>query len=280
MNSIASKLHLVALPLFFTLAACSGASSNEEVSASSEASSLTDGSTRVVFVQSDDGDTGYALSAMNCGGTRHVDALDLTATGVDLRALAASLRVSGSVALRGAVHARTFVATDVYRALPGVDAARGDSFYGAKRMPDGSTEADELNRSRALSFDRVDVSAAAASFVDQTWLAARVLASGALVAGSLDVADDGSLVLRASQVLMRVPEQVSCPAPLFIVCSEGTSAVYERDAERCVVQTGCAAKGVCPLPIPACESGYTRATWTSANGCAAYACDPAFDPAP
>jgi hypothetical protein len=279
MNSIALRVPLALCALFVALTGCSGADSNGDVSASSAASALSSESARIVAVQSNSSGAGYVVRELNCSSPQHVDSLDLTAASVDTSSLTSALHIAGAVALRGRLDGATFVATDVYRALPDTAASPRESFFLAERGTNGSTKATVVNESLTSTFDRLDVSGAAVPFLDQTWLTARVLAAGALVAGSLQGAG-GAVVLRASEVLVRVPEEVACPAPLFIECAAGTSPTYERTAERCTVQIGCAAPTACPMPVPACSAGYVLVEWRAAGGCASYACDPAFDPAP
>lgn len=186
---------------------------------------------------------------------------------------------------------RAFMVTEAYRGMPGVTVASGDLFYRAHdrdpqitciTAPCNNEIAQKLNFKPELDFTTLSVDAAAKPFVDEAWLARQVLRHGGLVAAKLH--DGAKLpggyekVLDASQVFVRIPNPVG-PCPMFplMKCPEPRVNTFNRNADGCVIPTGCAMPGICPMYMPACEPGYTLASWTSQPAaCQAYACDPAF----
>lgn len=229
----------------------------------------------------------------------YVSGLDMSASGLSAEDVA---RVQGAPAnelvLRGKLGAieprfrtRAFVVTEAYRGMPGVTVKTGDLFYKAHdrdpqitciTAPCNNEIGQKLNFSGSFAFTTLTVEDAAKPFVDQAWLARRVLFRGGIVAATLR---NGTLfqggyekVLDASQVFVRLPNVVG-PCPLFPIklCPEGTVNTMSRTADGCMIPTGCAKPGICPLFMPACEPGYTLASWRAQpSACNAYACDPAF----
>ncbi len=185
----------------------------------------------------------------------------------------------GALVLRGVlggddrdrVRIRSFAVLDAWRGMPGVDALP-ESAYVRVEMHDGRLVARFLDSERWHPIRSVSVADAALPFVSRDWLESRVLSRYALVAGTFD-----GQTLAANQVFVHLPDTWGpCPG-LGIRCEPGTVATYERDVNRCVLPTGCVPRGPCPLLIPACAAGYTRASWSSQpNGCQAFACDPSF----
>ena len=186
---------------------------------------------------------------------------------------------------------RPFVVLEAFRGMPSVTPREGAAFYMVHPRkppiacfvaPCPNEIAALLNTSAEVGFDRVAVDLAALPWVDRGWLASRVEAHGAIVAGTFE---KGALfpggyedVLQATQVFVRLPERVGpCPTVPAWLCTDGSVAAFERTDDRCVVQVGCVRPGVCPLFAPACASGYTLTSWTAPpNGCPAFACDPTF----
>lgn len=185
----------------------------------------------------------------------------------------------GSLVLRGVLggddrdraRIRPFAVLDAWRGMPDVEAPPESAFVRVE-MPDGQLVARFLDSERWHPIASVSMSHAGLPFVSRDWLESRVLSHYALVAGTFD-----GKTLEANQVFVHLPDTVGpCPG-LGIRCEPGTVATYERDANRCVIPTGCVPMGPCPMLIPACSAGYTRASWASQpNGCQAFACDPSF----
>jgi len=188
-------------------------------------------------------------------------------------------------------HTRRFVVLDAYRGMPGVMPREGDVFYQvhARKPPIAcfvapcpNEIASLLNTNQEAAFDRVSADHAALPWVDRGWLISRVETHQAVAAGTL--AEGQSLpggveqVLEASQVFVHLPERVGpCPMRPMLLCTEGSIVLDERTEDRCILQVGCVPPGICPLYIPACQAGYTLASWPAPpNGCPAFACDPSF----
>jgi len=181
-------------------------------------------------------------------------------------------------------HTRTLLASAAWRGMPGRPVADGDAFYAVSRVfciraPCTPLLARELNGDAGARFSGVDVAGAAIPYADTTWMTSSVVEDGALVAGHFepgagDTPDDR--ILAASQVFVRVADLPACPATTQ-TCTEGRRMTYTRDADRCLVATGCVLPGICPLYRPYCPAGYTLEWWPSGSAaCAAWACDPTF----
>jgi hypothetical protein len=188
-------------------------------------------------------------------------------------------------------HTRPFVVSEAFRGMPGVTPLADAAFYQVHARkppiecfvgPCPNEIAQTLNTSMTEEFDSVSVDSASLLWVDKGWLASRVEAHGAVVAGTLrqgaHLPGGFEEVLDASQVYVRLPERKGpCPVSPTQSCADGTVAVQERDADRCIMQVGCVKPGVCPLFEPLCASGYTLSSWASApDACPAFACDPSF----
>ena len=186
---------------------------------------------------------------------------------------------------------RQFRVTEAYRGMPGVQNAAGESFFRAQdrvpaincfAAPCNNEVATRLNYAPTTSFTRLSVDRAALALVDKDWLARRVLAHGALVAGKfVNGAVFGAgpeKVLDASQVYLRVPDFAGpCPAVRLAQCPPGSTWTYTRSADRCLIPVGCVPQGICPLYVPSCAPGYQLASWRAApSACARFACDPGF----
>ncbi|HEX8789523.1 MAG TPA: hypothetical protein VF765_01130 [Polyangiaceae bacterium] len=165
----------------------------------------------------------------------------------------------------------TFTVLEAWRGMPGVEPSR-QSAYVRVEMSAGHLFAQFLDEERRQPIREVSLASGVAPVGNGDWLASRVLGHYGLVAGTFD-----RETLEATQVFVHLPD-VPGPCPMLIVrCEEGTVATYERDANHCLEPTGCVSRGICPMYIPACASGYTLASWASKpGGCAAFACDPAF----
>jgi hypothetical protein len=165
----------------------------------------------------------------------------------------------------------TFSVLEAWRGMPGVEASP-DSAYVRVEMNDGHLFAQFLDEDRRHPIGSVSFAAGVEPLGNGDWLTSRVLAHYALVAGTFDRG-----TLEASQVFVHLPDVVG-PCPMLIIrCEQGTVATYDRDANHCLRPTGCVSRGMCPMYIPACDEGYTLASWASKpDGCAAFACDPSF----
>jgi len=184
---------------------------------------------------------------------------------------------------------KNFVVQDAWRGMPGRAPASGDLFAtvadnGTRciQAPCKSNSLTKVNStSQPKAFSDLSVASAAAAFVDQSWLSGRVMSSGAIVSGSVvsgeQLPGGTQTVLDATQVFLHLPEGMG-PCPQHVVsCSGSKVQVFERDANRCVIGTGCAAPGMCSMMMPACADGYSLSTWREgSNACAAYACDPTW----
>jgi hypothetical protein len=229
----------------------------------------------------------------------YVSGLDMSLSGLDEVDAA---RVTGAPAnelvLRGKLGAvekkfntRAFRVTEAYRGMPGVTVQSGDLFYRAHfrdpqitciTAPCNNTVGQKLNFKPEFDFTTLTVDDAAKPFVDKAWLSRRVLSHDAIVAAKLrngaKFPGGYEKVLDASQVFVRIPD-LAGPCPMFPIhmCPEGKVNTFSHNADRCSIPTGCATPGICPMYMPACEPGYTLASWTSQPAaCQAYACEPAF----
>jgi hypothetical protein len=219
----------------------------------------------------------YAIDEINTSSrTESVTRIDFGAAERDASTLEAALLVPRTVAALGTIQNDTFVATAVYRALPGLTPAGGDSFYQATFRRGGDT-ATALNLGQETEIAQVDLSNVNVPFIDRTWLAARILEAGAIAAGTLDSTEAS---LAVTTVYLPVPDEVTCAAPVD-TCGSGTAPMYAREPSRCLSLIGCSRPGMCPMYMPLCDTGYELSSWPSRmSGCPAFACDPMFDPPP
>ncbi len=285
------------------LAGCASSAPSTETTASS-ADALTTKTESFVTVRRD---LRKCVSPL-CGGywarelnreseERYVSALDLSGAGLDETGIDSALAASDMLVLRGRLGpaesrfgTRAFVATDVWRGMPGAKPECADAFYTVRARtppiaclvaPCPNEIATLVNTSTTSAFDGVDVSRAAEPFVDTAWLASRVTFHDAVIAASWARGDHFpggyARLLRADQVYVHLPDRVGpCPAAPITECKDGTIATYQRSADRCVLPLGCVAPAICPMYRPACADGYTLTSWTGEKGCAQFACDPSF----
>ena len=245
---------------------------------------------------------GYYVHELNGSrDDRYVSGFDLSALGLDPRteedlhaAPKRELVLYGSVGEPDRPFGvRAFVVTGAYLGMPGVSVAEGASFYtvGARSpkivciaAPCPNEVAQELNRAANVLFDGVRVVPAARPLVDQDWLATRVLTRDAVVAGTFapgaQYPAGKELLLVASQVFVRLPDRPEpCPRMPLPLCDADTEEVmtFRRNSDRCLVPTGCAKPGLCPMVRPVCGEGYVLESWRSGSAaCFAHACDPTF----
>jgi len=168
------------------------------------------------------------------------------------------------------VGADAFVVLGAWRGMPDVNPAPLDPYVTVETI-DERLVAHLLNLWWERPIETVSVTGFAPPLVDTSWLSARVLSGGAIVAGRFDEAS-----LDAAQVFVRLPDVVG-PCPLFqYYCGERV-ATYTLAPDRCLIATGCAVPRDCPEYLPGCYPGYERLSWPSQpDACPAYACQPAF----
>ncbi|MBS2028984.1 MAG: hypothetical protein JST54_13870 [Deltaproteobacteria bacterium] len=184
---------------------------------------------------------------------------------------------------------KSFVVLDAYRGMPGRAPASGDVFAtvadnGTRciQAPCKSNNLTKINSTaKPKAFSDLSVASASAAFVDQTWLTNRVMNAGAIVAGSVvsgeQLPGGTQSVLDASQVFLHLPEGMGPCSHHVVSCANGKVQIFERDANRCVTNTGCATPGMCSQMIPACADGYTLSSWrATTNACNDFACDPTW----
>ncbi len=237
--------------------------------AGSQSSDLTS-STPTFFVAAATAQGGFDLTSVNMAAVTHVATIDYSGTGLD-EATIASLQAlpPAELVLEGSASGGALVVSTAYEGMPGMTYSSSATFYKAS-----SSAAVVLNEGASTGFMSVDVTAAMAPYVQQSWLSSQVSA-GALVAG--DVAQ-GSNVLAATQVFIPLPYVASPCVISSHVCSQSAPwDTYTRDANLCVDFAGCQDLGICPDFIPECWAGYTRTSWRGGQGaCIQYACDPTF----
>jgi hypothetical protein len=188
------------------------------------------------------------------------------------------LIVRGHWARREPRIAPQFVVTEVYRGMPGATVTDEEQYFAV--TPGDCTANDCLpaaarpvNATGATLVGSLSVTQAVENGGDPQWLRARILAHGAIVAGSLS-----GNSLDASQVFVRLPDHVGpCASATSVSCDAGRVPIYQRDVKRCLVFAGCSAPGSCLMYLPVCASGYTLHSWSSGSpACPTYACDPDF----
>ncbi|MGA9525137.1 MAG: DUF6748 domain-containing protein [Myxococcaceae bacterium] len=199
------------------------------------------------------------------------------------------LLLRGKLGQKGRDGFRTFIVSEAYRGMPGVQPVAGEEFYQANALgitcitaPCFSETASKLNSSSKTRFSSYSVARASRTLVDQEWLINRIAHHDAIVAGTLTKGQNfpggRDLVLDASQVYLRLPEQAGpCPVMKLAACPEGKAWSFERNADRCALPVGCIEAGACAAYVPQCDDGYTLKSWTGGMfACSAYACDPTF----
>ena len=241
---------------------------------------------------------GYFVAPVN--STRpeaYVSALDFARSGLSASDIAKVQGApAGELVLRGKLSlksrttgTRRLLVSDAYRGMPG--AAATGRFFSVKHQPKqciaapcNQDMASELNSpGAAKEVTTVAVDSAAMGFVDTDWLLHRVQSGGALVAASItggaQYPAGTEQVLDATQVFLHLPEGMGpCPMVRQIDCSQtGQVDTFERNADRCLVQTGCVTPGVCSMMIPTCGTGYTATSYRGpSNACARVTCDPSW----
>ncbi len=179
-----------------------------------------------------------------------------------------------------------------FRGMPGVGAATPDSYFQVKDRdppiaclvaPCNNELAYRLNSHLVEDFTAFDVTHAAGTYVDTTWLDDRVRHHDAVVSARYVKGDKYpggyEVVLDVSQVFVKLPVATArCDAPPRILCPFGHRGAYVRDADRCLVFDGCMDRNACAVSLaPTCDNGYEVTSWpTRGETCVSYACDPTF----
>ena len=178
---------------------------------------------------------------------------------------------------------RPFIVSEAYRGMPGKQ-FDGEQFFKVKpvniqcfRAPCPSLGATRVNYAAQTLFHGFDVAYVGEGRVDANWLTGRALHHGAIVVGTWYRKGEERL-LDVANVFVRLPEQRDgCPQYKLAQCPEGQVHSFTRDADRCVLPSGCITPGGCALYLPTCNEGYTLQSWTSAPfACNAYVCDPSW----
>jgi hypothetical protein len=241
----------------------------------------------------------YVVQDVNKSAAQAVGNLDFSRTSFTKSDIAAITSAPASeIVLKGKLggvqaktHLRSFIVTEAYRGLPGVTYASDAQFLqGSDFSPpiqcfaapceEGTTK--KLNTTLTMSYDAIDVSAAAKPFVSTDLLHAQVASANAIVAGSIVAGEKlgtrAKQVLTAQQIFFKLPPSVGeCPVFKLAACADGQIRTYTRDANLCVLPSECVTPGMCAMFLPACEEGYTLSSWKAApHACSAYACDPSF----
>jgi hypothetical protein len=249
------------------IAACSSAPSDEASESQGAAVSST---TPALVTVATSSRGGFTVTSVNTSATSHVGTIDYSATGLDADTTGALAALPATeLVLEGTVRSGTFVATTAYRGMPGMTFDSSATFYEAS-----GTTAHALNESTTRKFSSIDVTAASAPFVQQSWLSNEV-AKGALVAGEVT---QGARVLTAKQVFIALPFVGGPCVVTGHVCPDATPVnTFTRDANLCLDFAGCEAHGACSQIVPGCSTGYMLESWTyGPQACPQFACDPSF----
>jgi hypothetical protein len=199
-----------------------------------------------------------------------VSALSREALAQAARAARGELVLQGTFSVVDGPTAGPFVVVEAWRGLPGVDPLPEDAYLAVVRG-DGHLIASELNRRWEHHSLETVALPNPPDWLDVPWLTTRVLERGAVVAGQLD-----GWTLHAHQVFVHLPDVVGPCGVYPLDCRKGI-ATFERDENRCLVPTGCATPGPCPLYLAQCDPGYLLAWWpTQPRTCLMFRCDPAF----
>jgi len=252
---------------------------------------------------------GYFLFPVNrkaLGQRQYVSGLDFTGSGLglddidDVNEAPTSQLVIIGVVSPPANDTNTSVLTvkSVFRGLPGQYKKHGDRFYRVSSacvkdacgfLRGQTLVANKLNHAgprASASISVVDVTGAAESFVQRSWLRSRVQSGRAIVAAR--IARDNSTQLVLHQVYLQVPEHIdACPRRSPMSCKAGLVPTYKRDVNRCRVRLQCAKPGrkLCTEGPPSCGKGYTRRQYRALTqvlgtnrtiACMRYTCEPTF----
>jgi hypothetical protein len=275
------------------LSACGASARDDETATTDTASSLSAVEDRYLLVRRDhtvcassssSNCGGFVVHELNRGTEAQVTSVQLAVADSELARLIADapddeLVVRGHLdAMPTAARTPALIVAEAFRGMPGMSAGAAKAFLTVNA---GDCTADDclpasaiwLNLTERISVGTLTLSHAEAPFVDAEWLRDRVLARGAIVAGT--VTADG---IDAAQVFVRIPDSIGpCPTIAAPACTDGTVPVFAREGGRCLLPTGCSYPGVCAMYLPRCAEGYTLHSWMAGSpACPAYACDPSF----
>lgn len=242
---------------------------------------------------------GYFVADVNrvTFSEKYVNALDFSKSDLSADDIAVVLGApEGELVLRGKLgpaearfNTRPFQVYEAYRGMPGVTATDKtfftveDTGIRCVRAPCPTFKAKKLNSTATRMVDGVWVTSASLALVDETWLAQTVLETQAIVSAQIveipSAFGDDAVMVDASQVFLRVPQNQSCPQARPAQCAAGTERTWSRREDRCLVPSACVAKSPdCPRAssIP-CASGYTRLKWAAEpDACTEVVCDPSW----
>ena len=228
---------------------------------------------------------------------KYVNSLDFSKSGLSADDIAVVLEAPESeLVLRGKLgptearfNTRSFLVYEAYRGMPGIEAKDstfytvGDSEVRCVRPPCYSLTAKKLNSATTRDATGVSVDRASKPLVDQNWLSIAVMRTEAIVAAKfVEVpANLGGkeVLVDASQVFLRVPQEQSCPVVKLAACPDDTERTWYRDDRRCLLPASCLEKSPdCPRASSvACSPGYTRIKWaTEPDACTQTVCDPSW----
>ena len=235
--------------------------------------------------------TAHAVNEHDPG--THVDGIDLTRAGIAAGTPEAGVldAPDGEVVIHGTRSPEgIFVATEVWRGLPGNAWSPGDVFVQVDRSgatacgggPCGHESTRELNVGVDIAVPTVDFARSTDPGVDRAWIEDRVYQRGAVIAGRFIMNEQARGISRldASEVFVPLPDRVGPCSESAVSCGPGTVVGYQRNRDRCLVAGECVTvHGDCPGNAPSCARGYVARTWLSRrSACPAFACDPWFLP--
>jgi hypothetical protein len=203
---------------------------------------------------------------------RNVRMLDLSGLAPGAIQMAAGAG-AGELVFRGEFSPGSFFVHEAWRGLPGV-AAPPLAVYSAVETFDGQLVAQLLGGPWGHPIKDVSVDGLARSWVDPDWISGRVMAHGAIVAGTFN-----GWTLDAAQVFVELPLVVGPCVRLRLPppCDEDEVMTYRLDDNLCQVPTGCAKPGFCPELLERCDPGYAPLSVPSQpNACPVMTCEPAF----
>ena len=213
---------------------------------------------------------GWTLHAPNRrDADGHVDDLDTSA-------VPEAAPDNDSLVVHGVVRESNLVVDAAFRGIPGARWSQDDVFVQLKE-----TVASQLNLDASTDVPRVDLSRMENDETNRVWLESRVHERGAVLAGQFigEPGGRGVLGFQANEVFVPLPDRArECPRPVRF-CPRGMARAYRRDADRCLVPSGCVVPSNCANSPPACPAGFALRAWRSApHGCREYVCDPSFLP--
>ncbi|MBX7117212.1 MAG: hypothetical protein K1X64_23040 [Myxococcaceae bacterium] len=242
---------------------------------------------------------GYFVGDVNRANPseKYVNSLDFSKSNLSAEDIAVVLEApEAELVLRGKLgptearfNTRSFLVYEAYRGMPGVEVSDStfytvaDSEIRCVRAPCFSLTAKKLNGSATRGATGVSVARASKPLVDENWLSIAVMRTEAIVAAKfteVPVSMGGKEVLiDASQVFLRVPQEQSCPQVKVAACPDDTERTWYRDDRRCILPASCRGKSPdCPrASSTACAAGYTRIKWaTEPEACTQTVCDPSW----